>query len=168
GSMSRSTQLKGWSRGAVVALVLASGWSLRLATTCAGAGPASQAPCDIGTGKIYTNKSIFHLPVKIDERVRDSLREVCLFVKANGGPWVRKEAAPPTQSHFTYQVGPDGEYWFSVVTVDKTGTATPSDVSKEPPGLMVVVDTQPPTLDVQPLTGPGESGLRCIVQDANP
>jgi len=102
-------------------------------------GPANSP----GNGKIFTSKTIFHLPIKIDDRLRGDLREVYLYVKDGSGPWQRKDAVAPTQTHFTFRVPHDGEYWFSVVTMDKHGRMTPPDVAKEAPGLMVVVDTRP-------------------------
>jgi len=102
-------------------------------------GPANSA----GDGKIHTSKTVFHLPIKIDERLRGDLREVYLYVKDGVGPWLRKESVAPTQTHFTFRVPHDGEYWFSVVTMDRHGRMTPPDVAKEAPGLMVVVDTRP-------------------------
>jgi len=102
-------------------------------------GPASNS----SSNKIFTSKTVFHLPIKIDERLRADLREVYLYVKDGSGAWLRKEAVAPTQTHFTFRVPHDGEYWFSVVTMDKFGHMMPPDVAKEPPGLMVVVDTRP-------------------------
>jgi hypothetical protein len=93
--------------------------------------------------KIVTNKTVFHLPIKIDDRLRGDLREIYLYVKDGSGPWLRKDTVPPAQTHFTFRVPHDGEYWFSVVTMDRFGRMTPADVAKEPPGLMVVVDTRP-------------------------
>ncbi len=117
----------------------------------------------------YTKNTIFHLPVQMDDRTRANLREVCLYVKSGMGDWVRQEIGQPTMTHFSYQVPRDGEYWFSLVTVDKAGKMTPADVGQEPPGLRVMVDTQPPVIDVQPWTSPeGDFCLRCQVQDANP
>lgn len=117
----------------------------------------------------YTKNTVFHLPVQMDERTRANLREVCLYVKAGASDWVRQETGVPTMSHFSYKVPRDGEYWFSLVTIDKTGRSTPGDVSQEPPGLRVTVDTQAPVIDVQPFTNPeGELCIRCNVQDVNP
>ena len=90
-------------------------------------------------------------------------------MKSGAADWVRQETGVPTMSHFSYKVPRDGEYWFSLVTIDKAGRMTPADVSLEPPGLRVMVDTQPPTIDVQPWTSPeGDFCIRCQVQDANP
>ena len=106
--------------------------------------PAAGPAANQASNKIFTNKTVFHLPIKIDDRMRGDLREVYLYVKDGTGPWARKETVLPSQTHFTFRVPHDGEYWFSVVTMDKHGHMTPADVTKETPGLMVVVDTRPP------------------------
>jgi hypothetical protein len=56
--------------------------------------------------------------------------------------------------------------------VDQHGRATPADISREAPALIVVVDTQPPDVNVTiPPTaahaGP-EDFIRCSLHDANP
>jgi len=131
---------------------------------------AHAQPAPGSPGKIYTRRTAFRLPVKIDDKDRAALDKVQLYVK-NGPsePWVCKVTAPPTQPDFTYHVDHDGEYWFSVVTLDKNGKATPADVSREPPGLVVVVDTQAPDFDVRPITAvDGAPYLKCAIKDANP
>ena len=63
----------------------------------------------------------------------------------------------------------DGEYWFTVVTVDKSGKQNPADLSQETPGLIVVVDRQPPDFEVHPVTSPSSQPLlQCEIHDANP
>jgi hypothetical protein len=120
--------------------------------------------------KTYMSKNVFYLPVIIDERMRSNLREVQLYVKENPTrPWMLKEKAPPSATGFTYRGTQDGEYWFAVVTVDKNGRMTPADLTTEPPGLVVVLDTQLPQLDVRALPASGEGlVVRCEVRDANP
>jgi hypothetical protein len=122
---------------------------------------------------VYTNRVSFTLPVKIDDRDRAELRELKFYAKSLQGPrsgeWVGVETAPPTKSKFGYRVTQDGEYWFAFVTVDKAGRIAPADLEKAPPGLVVVVDTKAPEVDVQKLpAASGEMFLQCTVRDANP
>ncbi len=120
--------------------------------------------------KIYTKRTMFRLPFRVDDKERASLREIKLFVK-NGPnePWVCKETASAAQNDFTYHVTDDGEYWFCVVTVDNNGHSTPADINREPPGLIVVVDTKAPDFDLKPITlTTGETALACRIKDANP
>jgi hypothetical protein len=135
-----------------------------------GGKAAAQGPPSTQFPKMtYTKNTVFHLPVQMEERTRANLREVCLYVKSGTSDWVRQETGLPTITHFSYKVPHDGEYWFSLVTIDKSGRMTPPDVSQEPPGLRVMVDTRPPLIEVQPWTSPEHDFcLRCQIQDANP
>jgi len=117
---------------------------------------------------IYTNKTVFHLPVRIDDRHRAGLREIRLYVKNGAADWARQETGQPDVKHFSYRVPQDGEYWFSVVTVDQAGAVSPADISREPPGLRVMVDTNPPIVDLRAAVGiDGKPCLKCVLQDAN-
>jgi hypothetical protein len=119
--------------------------------------------------KFYSRKSTFRIPIRIDEKERDSIQELQLFVRMPDGVWGCTEHADVTQTAFSFQANRDGEYWFCIVTVDKAGKPTPADPTKEDPGLIVVVDTQMPEIDVRPLgSGAGHSYLQCKLADANP
>ena len=146
--------------------------ALTLAAAAAGLTAAATAQdADSKAGglkKTFTKTTTFKLPIQMEDRIRANLKEVQLYVKSGNGDWVRQEAVSPTTPHFDYRVPADGEYWFSLVTVDKFGKATPSDVSAEAPALRVVVDTRAPAIDVQPGMGPdGGFLIRCNVADAN-
>jgi hypothetical protein len=165
--MNRPYRLGSWVSLAVLVLWhlthLAAGRASAQAPTAAG-GPASGVD-----HRIFTSKAKFRLPVKIDARERARLQEIQLWVKAPPGDWERKKTAPPSQTDFEYAVAQDGEYWFSVVTVDRDGRPNPPDVRRDAPGLMVVVDTQPPAVELSAARGPaGEACLRCTVKDRNP
>jgi hypothetical protein len=151
-------------RVGLFALALAVGLTIRQAGR---AQPSAPAP----GGKMYTNKQQFRLPFNMSDSDRAKLREVQLYVKAGDEGWTCKEIGQPNQTHFSFKAPHDGEYWFNIVTVDKNGRATPTDVSREAPALIVVVDTQPPEVNVTvpPGTNHGaEDLIRCSVRDANP
>jgi hypothetical protein len=135
-----------------------------------GARVNGQEPSESGLPKkTYLKKGTIHLPVQMDERVLANLKEIRLYVKDGNGEWVRHETGAPTQSHFSFKAPHDGEYWFSLETIDKTGRAFPPDFIKEPPGLRVVVDSVAPEVDIKISTTPeGERCLSCHVRDANP
>ncbi len=128
-------------------------------------GPGGQLP-----PRSYMNKSVFYLPIHIDERARANLREIQLYVKDNPTmPWRPADKAQPSASVFPFRPPQDGEYWFTVVTVDRAGRQMPPDVSREAPGVIVVQDSQKPQIVVRPLP-PAADGqhVQCEVQDANP
>ncbi len=150
-----------------VGVSIAVSWLLGLAAAPAPAQSAN-AP-----RKVYTNRQLFTLPVRIDERDRAALKELRFYVKClQGGPrpgeWVCAETALPNKTKFPYQAAADGEYWFAFVTVDRSGRVAPANLDREPPGLIVVVDTKAPDIDVQKLpVASGEVYLQCQVRDAN-
>jgi len=118
---------------------------------------------------IFTNKHFFQMPVKIDDHLRADLKEVCLYVKRGTSDWTRQETASPAVKQFTYRVPQDGEYWFSVATIDKAGRMNPPDIGAQAPGLKVVVDTSPPSVELKATSGPdGEPCVQCTMQDAHP
>jgi len=134
-----------------------------------GHGPARAQGVPKEDRKIYARKSTFKMPIEIDDAMRAQLREVRLYVKAGNSDWVQQESADPSVKFFVYRVSQDGEYWFSVATVDRAGKMSPADLNKELPGLQVVVDTQPPVLDLRSVATPdGEMCVCCTMQDANP
>ena len=122
-----------------------------------------QAPADV-----YTQKTNFKLPIRIDDKDRATIQEVRLYVKMGAlGQW-QSVSIPPAQSVFNYQAQQDGEYWFNVATVDRMGRQTPADMNNEPPKLIVVVDTRPPDVAIRKMTAvSGDVYLQCEVQDAN-
>jgi hypothetical protein len=141
---------------------------LTLATPAAGMAQVPGAPKL--PDKTYMSKAVFDLPVIIEDRVRTGLREVQLYVKDGPtGSWVLKEKAYPGVTRFSCRLEKDGEYWFSVVIVDQTGRSIPVDVNREPPGVIVVLDTQGPRVELRALPASAEGiCILCDVQDANP
>jgi len=136
---------------------------------------AAQLPAPAGgvprlPEKSYLTKTAFYLPVMIDERARAGMREVQLWTREGAsGEWMLKERAAPSQTGFACRLSQDGEYWFSVVTLDHFGKATPADFRNEPPGVIVVLDTVAPQLDLKALPhSPEGICLRCDVRDSNP
>lgn len=135
-------------------------------------GPVTaQTPKGVQT--VHTNRMTFSLPVRIDDRDRAELRELKFYVKAlqgtRPGEWVCVETAAPAKSKFSYRAVQEGEYWFAFVTVDRAGRIAPNDLERSAPGLVVIVDTRAPEIDVQKLPASnGETFLQCHVRDANP
>ena len=107
--------------------------------------------------------------VKVQQEFRATLSAIQLYVKTPTGDWKLHESIGPQQTRFSCKVAQDGEYWFMLATVDRVGKMEPANLSTAPVSRRVVVDTTPPSIQVEPWTSPdGELCLRCIVQDANP
>jgi hypothetical protein len=136
-------------------------------------GPApSAAQAPAAPGKIqFTNKQQFRLKIDLPEADRQKLKEVQLYVRGGNSDWACKETAAPNQTHFNFRAQQDGEYWFTIVTVDKAMRLTPPDVTREPPAFVVVVDTQLPEVTITEASAaprtPSEELIRCSVKDVN-
>jgi hypothetical protein len=130
-------------------------------------GAFSQEPHKVK--KVFTKNTAFRLPVQIDDAERAHLNGLKFFVRAVPGNWECKEVAAPNQTAFTFRAPQDGEYWFNFSTVDKNGTVVPGSPEQEPPGLVVVVDTKPPEVELRTLpVSQGQVYLSCVVRDENP
>jgi hypothetical protein len=156
--------------GGVALLTIVLGYGL----TGAGRVPAQGLPAppdgdSQAAKKHYTNNSTFKLPVQIEPAERARLQEVRLYVKHGAAEWKLQDTAVPSQQFFYYKAPDEGEYAFSLVTVDRAGRANPPDVRREPPMLVVTVDRQPPAVEVEVTTRPlGDRLVHCTVTDANP
>jgi len=154
--------------GANRSVVAALAALLYLASSASVPAKAQESPAL--PGKTFMRKNIFYLPIRIDDRIRNNLREVRLYSKGDvSKPWQLRDTVPPGQSFFSFRADRDGEYWFTVVTVDRQGLTTPADVQQEGPGLIVVLDTTPPSVQLQPLekTDAGQI-VHCAIRDDNP
>ncbi|MEN6405921.1 MAG: hypothetical protein ABFC77_05560 [Thermoguttaceae bacterium] len=99
----------------------------------------SQAETPVST----VRQSLFAIPYRI-EQTGDSSRqpaEVQLFVSTDRGKrWQMYARAMPNQQRFMFRAGNDGEYWFAIRTVERSGKARPESITS--PGLRVIVDTR--------------------------
>ncbi|MEX0724961.1 MAG: hypothetical protein WD065_01745 [Planctomycetaceae bacterium] len=134
-------------------------------------GPTVSAHAQQGSsGTLYTNKARFRIPFRFDaEEIRRlNAREIRLFVSFDRGvTWQQSQAVDAQTGRFDFQAPADGEYWFSVQTID--GLNKPHPPSDQlAAGLQVVVDSTAPEFDIklQSLPG-GKVGLKWKSFDAN-
>jgi hypothetical protein len=129
----------------------------------------SAAAAAQGPAPIFTKNTALRLPVQLDERARADVAEVKLYVRGPTGRWECAQTAAPTQTAFDYRALGDGEYWFTFVTVDRRGNATPGNLDACAPHRKVIVDSTPPDVSAQPIPiNGGEKALQCQVRDAHP
>ena len=161
--------LRRWTMRSIHGAVLGAALlgSLHAASAQPTAPPASASNA---TGKHYSKSLTFKLPVRIDDpSFRASLSEVRLFIKAPGAQWRMQENGSSQTEEFHCRVPQDGEYWYTLVTVDRAGRPSIPDVNLEPPSMRIVVDTAAPQIEIQAAnTLDGELCLRCAVNDAHP
>jgi hypothetical protein len=143
--------------------LMAFGW---LALT---AGSNVQAAPVAKPGTIYSKNKLFKLPIQVDDGIRSKIQELKLYVKGPDGKWTNPTSGTALQGSFNFSAEADGEYWFTFVTVDRSGKRIPENLDAVPPHRVVIVDTQIPSLKLDPVTAAnGENFLRCTVMDANP
>lgn len=99
---------------------------------------------------VFTSKTQFRIPYHYDQAEIDRLgaREIRLYVSTDRGVrWNHLKSVAPTARKFPFEATQDGEYWFSVRTLDSKNQLHPSGRVFEP-GLRVVIDTTPPQLEL--------------------
>lgn len=97
---------------------------------------------------VHTAKSRFRIPYRYDaqEMARLQAREIRLYTSTDGGRrWEMSQAVAPQTQKFEFEAARDGEYWFSVKTLDGNNQLHPGGDTIEP-GLKVIVDTVQPIL----------------------
>jgi len=127
------------------ALAVASG-------ACGGASaqetfPTRSAPQAELPEPIYWAQELFLIPYKWDNAGGvNTASGVKLYLSQDrGATWKEISSAKPEVQYFTYHAPHDGEYWFSMRTLDAAGRAWPTGPHQAE--LRVIVDTQGPAVD---------------------
>ena len=90
------------------------------------------------------------IPIQFNPNRRQEIKELLLFVSTDQGrTWTQEARAKSSDEFFPYYAPQDGIYWFAVCTIDFQGRREPPDVNQLPPGLKVLIDTQPPKLQLR-------------------
>ncbi|WP_298868535.1 hypothetical protein [uncultured Gimesia sp.] len=124
----------------------------------------------IPSAPVYTSKTQFRIPYHYDQAEIDRLgaREIRLYASTDRGvSWNHLKSVSPQARKFPFEATQDGEYWFSVRTLDSKNQLHPSGRVFEP-GLRVVIDTTPPQLDLDlRQISPGKVQLVWNAEDQN-
>jgi hypothetical protein len=145
-----------------------SNWLLAV-TIASQLGDARAVAASAAPEPIAMRQSMFAIPFRIDQ-ANDPTRQVAeaqLYVSTDrGAHWRLYAKAQPTQQHFLFRAGADGEYWFAIRTVDRSGQARPEMITE--PGLRVRIDTKPANVAVAPKTPPQTQNVDKPIADAAP
>jgi len=98
---------------------------------------------------IYWRQTLFSIPFRVErpDRINQEPTEVQLHVSPDRGlHWDNWRQAPPQKGYFLFKAGADGEYWFDVRTIDRSGQIRPQ--GPHVPKLIVIVDTVPPKIQL--------------------
>ncbi|MGI9458003.1 MAG: hypothetical protein ACR2NU_15670 [Aeoliella sp.] len=93
---------------------------------------------------VHWAQDLFLIPYKWNSASDpNQAQSVKLFISRDQGrSWQEISTAKPEVQFFTYHAPSDGEYWFSIRTIDAAGRAWPDGAHQ--PELRVVVDTENP------------------------
>ena len=113
---------------------------------------------------IATNLTGFGIPFRIDGS-DEALIEVQLYVSEDRGKnWRFYDRQPTAKTEFPFTADSDGEYWFSIKTLDRNRKLLPEGDAL--PELVVLVDTVDPKLEFQVQADPaGRINCRWIATD---
>ncbi|MER3415169.1 MAG: hypothetical protein C4297_03025 [Gemmataceae bacterium] len=115
-------------------------------TGCLQATPGANLP-----EPYFTNQKSFQIPIelKLDPAQQKQIEQLLLYVSTDKGKtWLEAAVASVQQQAFPFFAPHDGEYWFSLVMVDRNRRREPADVAAAPPELIVVVDTKKPVVRI--------------------
>ncbi len=131
---------RAWERLATIGLGLA----LSLGHLAPAAPPSNKAPT------IHHKQRAFRIPFNIDPADRPRYKQVQLWAFSSGvGKWTQADATTPDRPSFTFRATRDGEYWFSVRTLDTKNRLIPADDADIEPNMKVIVDTVAPTINLE-------------------
>lgn len=94
---------------------------------------------------VVSRQAVFAIPFQVKPVTNPAKQtvEVQLYVSTDRGQhWQLYAKAQPTERHFLFRSGANGEYWFAVRTLDRSGQLRPDTIPG--PELRVRVEAQPP------------------------
>ena len=124
------------------------------------------APSNSNHGTTHVlRQTTCNIPFTVDV-AKSGTTELQLYVsKDRGASWKFYAKATPTAGHFAFRAVTDGEHWFALWAVKKTGGLV--DTNKLVPGLKVIFDTRDPELQFEArLNHAGEATATWKISDA--
>lgn len=94
---------------------------------------------------VSTNQTAFGIPFRINADNGTFIEVQLYFSTDRGRTWKFLRRQATNQPEFPFRAAGDGEYWFSLKTLDRNRQLLPP--GKPQPELKIIVDTKRPTLD---------------------
>jgi len=116
--------------------------------------PTAPLAASAAPAPIYWRQALFSIPFHVErpDRPAQEAVEVQLYVSPDRGVhWDNWRQAKPEKGFFLFKAGADGEYWFDVRTLDRSGQVRPQ--GPHLPKLIVIVDTLPPKVKLTAVRG---------------
>lgn len=118
-------------------------------------GSAAQAlpSAASSSAPIVMRQTTFQIPFTVKQNAPVP-KEIQLHISTDrGGSWKMYDRASPDAKQFSFRAATDGEYWFSLRTIEADGRQNPPGPALRP-GMRVVVDTAEPKFDFDATVGP--------------
>jgi hypothetical protein len=119
---------------------------------------------------IVTRQTSFSIPFRLPPPARNvpDFIEVQLYVSADRGvTWRFYSRSEPSRGTVRFDAAGDGEYWFFLRTMDRSGQLRPQTIDR--PGMRVIVDTTPPRLHLEARRkDSGQILIRWNIEELNP
>lgn len=112
-----------------------------------------------------TRQNQFPVPFEMAASLRSSVKEIELVYSVDQGVhWYSYQKISPDQKKFQFHAQKDGEYWFVFRLINPQGEAKLAQT--EVPSIRVLVDTQPPSLQISAKKGEnGEVAIDWSIDD---
>lgn len=127
-----------------------------------------RAPAQDPARILYSKSRAFRIPYTAGAN-EANLKQLQLFYSLDQGKsWQPAAVVAPREGAFRFAAERDGLYWFTVQTTDLQNRLFPPSLDGADTRLKVIVDTQPPTVTLDPLPPRGgEVGVAWTVRDEN-
>ena len=128
-------------------------WSVLLVLVALCGFAARSAPGQEAVGGVVQSRyRTFRIPFNVGVGAAQ-IRQVQLYLSTDQGQtWQPAAVAPPDQRYFRFVADRDGPHWFAVQTLDLDNRVNPPNMQGAQPSLKVMVDTVPPSVQLQALT----------------
>lgn len=116
---------------------------------------------------VATRLTAFSIPFKVDNASENYIEVQLYLSRDQGKTWQFHSRQKPDAGEFPFRSSGDGEYWFSLKTLDRNRQLVP-DGKITRPELIVVVDTEIPELDANVQSdAAGRVVCRWLARDPN-
>jgi hypothetical protein len=130
------------------------------------ADPAVAPP---GMPRVFAVRQlVFNIPFEIrhDDPTWQPVEAQLLFSTDRGAHWRPYTKVPIEQKYFPVKASSDGEFWFAIRTIDRSGQARPQTIAG--PDRRILVDTKPPVLKLTAQAGiDGQVTVRWEIEELN-
>ena len=116
--------------------------------------PAAPLAASAAPAPIYWRQTLFSIPFHVEHPIgspRNRSKSSCTYRRTGVCIGTIGDRPSHKKGYFLFKAGVDGEYWFDVRTLDRSGQIRPQ--GPHTPKLIVIVDTVPPKVQLTAVRG---------------